>query len=30
MIFPVKKGSLLDEWIVRKHGKIKRVLPRLN
>ena len=27
---PVKKGSSPDKWIVRKHGKIKRVLPYSN
>ena len=27
---PMKKGSSPDKWIVRKHGKIKRVLPYSN
>ena len=27
MSFPVKKGGSLDKWIVRKHGKIKKVIP---
>ena len=26
----MKKGSSLDKRIVRKHGKIKRVIPRSN
>ena len=27
MSSPVKKGGSLDKWIVRKHGKIKKVRP---
>ena len=27
MSSPVKKGGLLDKWIFRKHGKIKKVIP---
>ena len=27
MSSPVKKGGSLDKWIVRKHGKIKKVIP---
>ena len=26
----VKKGGSLDKWIVRKHGKIKKVRPPLS
>ena len=27
MSSPVKKGDSLDKWIVRKHGKIKKIRP---
>ena len=30
MSSPVKKGGSLDKWIVRKHGKIKKVRPPLS
>ena len=28
MSSPVKRGGSLDKWIVRKHGKIKTVIPK--
>ena len=27
MSSPVKKGGSLDKWIIRKHAKIKKVIP---
>ena len=30
MSSPVKKGGSLDKWIVRKHGKIKKIRPPLS
>ena len=28
MSSPVKIGDSLDKWIVRKHGKIKKIIPQ--